>query len=182
VVRRGSLLVWLAIIIALPAVLAPRAASAKTAGSASTYAVEASYLSKFAAFVEWPQSAFDSPTAPLTICVSGQDPFGQMLDEKVRGQHINDHPLIVHHGETVRSGMPCHILYIGGEASEEALRAIKHEPVLTVTDGSEAGAGGMIRFMAVAGRVRFTIDQAAAQEGGITISSKLLELAVNVSR
>jgi len=182
VVRKGSLRIWQAIMIALLIGLAPSAASAKTAASASAYAVEANYLSKFAAFVEWPQSAFDSPTAPLTICVSGQDPFGQMLDEKVRGQHINDHPLIVHHGETVRSGMPCHILYVGGEASEEALQAIKHEPVLTVTDRGGAGTGGMIQFTTVGRRVRFTIDQAAAQEGGITISSKLLELAVNVSR
>jgi len=182
VVRRGSLRVWPAIITALLIGLAPRAASARAADSSSAYIVEAGYLSKFAAFIEWPPTAFDGPTAPLTICISGKDPFGQMLDEKVRGQHVNDHPLIVRHDEAVRSGMPCHILYVGGEASDEALRAIQHEPVLTVTDRGEAGAGGMIQFMTVRGRVRFTIDQAVAQESGITISSKLLELAVTVSR
>jgi hypothetical protein len=182
VVRRGSLRIWLAIITAFLVGLAPWSASAKAADSASAYAVEASYLSKFAAFVEWPPSAFDSPTAPLTICISGQDPFGHMLDEKVRGQHVNDHPLMVRHDEAIRSGMPCHILYVGGDASEEALRAIQHEPVLTVTNHDEAGGGGMIQFMTVAGRVRFTINQAAAEESGITISSKLLELAVPLPR
>jgi len=34
----------------------------------------------------------------------------------------------------------------------------------------------------VAGRVRFRIDQAAAQDCGIAISSKLLGLAVSVNR
>jgi len=182
VARRGSLRIWLAIITALFGGLAPWFVSAKAADSASVYAVEANYLSKFAAFVEWPSNAFDSPTAPLTICISGQDPFGHMLDAKVRGQHVNDHPLVVRHDEAIRSGMPCHILYVGGDASEEALRAIKHEPVLTVADHAEAAGGGIIHFMTVAGRVRFTIDQAAAEESGITISSKLLELAVNLPR
>ena len=40
----------------------------------------------------------------------------------------------------------------------------------------------MIQFVTIGRRVRFTIDEAAAQQSGILISSKLLDLAVRVTR
>ena len=146
------------------------------------YAVKASYLYKFAPFVQWPPAAFETPTAPLVICIAGLDPFGPALAEAVRGQRVNGHPVMVRHVEAVRPGIACHILFVSGGATEEALQAVEHEPVLTVTDHTRSGAGGMIQFVMVAGRVRFMIDQAAAQDSGITISSKLLGLAVSVNR
>jgi hypothetical protein len=81
--------------------------------------------------------------------------------------------------------MGCHILFVagdGGDGAGEALRAITHEPVLTVTDGDGGVNNSIIQFVMVAGRVRFMIDQNAAQNSGIAISSKLLEQAVNVTR
>ena len=38
--------------------------------------VKAAYLAKFAPFVVWPQTAFANPSAPLVLCVQGDDPFG----------------------------------------------------------------------------------------------------------
>src|SRR6185295_16921977 len=52
------------------------------------YAVKAAYLVKFPFFVEWPASAFASPTAPLVLCVIGDDPFGSLLDEAAGGQEM----------------------------------------------------------------------------------------------
>ncbi len=146
------------------------------------YAVKASYLYKFAPFVQWPSAAFDTPTAPLSICIAGSDPFGPALSEAVRGQRVNGHPIVVRRVEAVRPGLTCQILYVGGEDTGAALQAVAHEPVLTVTDHMRSGAGGMIQFVMVAGHVRFSIDQAAAQGSGIAISSKLLGLAVSVTR
>ena len=146
------------------------------------YAVKASYLYKFAPFVQWPPTAFETPTAPLAICIAGQDPFGPALGEAVRGQHVNGHPIVVRRVENVRPGIACQILFVGGGDTTEALQAVAHEPVLTVTDHNRGGAGGMIQFVMVAGRVRFMIDQAAAENSGIGISSKLLGLAVSVNK
>jgi hypothetical protein len=78
--------------------------------------------------------------------------------------------------------MGCHILFVAGDATEDTLLPIAHEPVLTVTDGDGGSNGSIIHFVMVAGRLRFTIDQNAAQNNGIAISSKLLEQAVNVTR
>ena len=146
------------------------------------YAVKANYLYKFAPFVQWPSAAFDTPTAPLSICIAGADPLGPALGEAVRGQRVNGHPIVVRRVDAVRPGLPCQILYVGGEDTGAALQAVAHEPVLTVTDHIRSGAGGMIQFVMVAGHVRFSIDQAAAQGSGIAISSKLLGLAVSVNR
>jgi hypothetical protein len=145
-------------------------------------AVKASYLYKFAPFVQWPPVAFDSATAPLTICIGGQDPFGAALDEAVRGQRVNGHPIVVRRIEAIRAGLTCHILFVGGGNAEAMLRAVAGEPVLTVTDRSRGVTGGMIQFVTTTGRVRFMVDLGTAQNSGIAISSKLLGLAVSVAR
>lgn len=169
--------------------LAPVAALAALGGAASAadlpleYAVKASYLYKFAPFVQWPSSAFAGAADPLAICIVGQDPFGSVLDDAVRGQRVNGHPIVVRHIDTVRPGVSCHILFAGsGEGAEEMLHAVARQPVLTVTDRSRGVAGGMIQFVMVSGRVRFLIDEGAAQQSGVSISSKLLGLALSVVR
>jgi hypothetical protein len=52
--------------------------------------------------------------------------------------------------------------------------------VLTVTDGEWRPHRGMVDFEISGGRVRFNIDQAAANAAGLTISSKLLDVALSV--
>jgi hypothetical protein len=53
--------------------------------------------------------------------------------------------------------------------------------VLTVTDSArDEPARGIINFLIQNNRVRFEIDNGAAAESGLTISSKLLSLAVSV--
>ena len=165
--------------IALLALLAAVPGGSRAAEPPIEYAVKASYLYKFAPFVQWPAAAFAGPSAPLIICIAGQDPFGHMLDDAVRGQRVNGHPFEVRHVDSVRPSMPCHILYAGGGAAE-ALQAVASAPVLTVTDGGQGG--GIIQFVTVQGHVRFAINQAAAAGNGIEISSKLLGLAVKVTR
>ena len=149
------------------------------------YAVKASYLYKFAPFVQWPPQAFASPDAPITICILGDDPFGPMLDDVVKGQHVEAHPYLVRRIRAAARGMGCNILFLAHPTTQspaEALRAVAGEPVLTVTDGAAASAGGMIQFQLQDGRVRFNADEAAAESSGVPISSKLLDLAASVHR
>jgi len=168
--------------VALLALLAAAGGGAARGAQPIEYAIKASYLYKFAPFVQWPATAFETPTAPLSICIAGTDPFGPALSEAVRGQRVNGHPIVVRRIDAVRPGLTCQILYVGGEDTSAALQAVAHEPILTVTDRNRGGSGGMIQFVMMAGRVRFSIDQAAALGSGIAISSKLLGLAVSVNR
>ena len=148
-------------------------------------AVKANYLYKFAPFVDWPVGAWPGPGAPLSVCVLGEDPFGPVLDQAVRGQSLGGRPIAVRRLQGVQAAGGCQILFVGrlkGQGVSEALRAVAGQPVLTVTDQSRGVSGGMIQFVMRDGRVRFDIDADAAQAAHLTISSKLLGLAVSVRR
>lgn len=162
------------------------AASSEPARALDEAAVKATFLYRFGAFVEWPETAFKSPEAPAGLCILGSDPFGPALDEQVRDQHIAARPIQVRRLTNAEDIAGCHILYVGANRllpAEEALRAARSAPILTVTDAStDAQARGMIHFVVVDNRIRFHIDQVRAMESGLTISSRLLALALSVRR
>jgi hypothetical protein len=144
------------------------------------YAVKATYLYKFAPFVEWPVGVFATPTDPFVICIAGDDAVSVLVDEAARGQRVGAHPIEVVH-LPAGGAVACHVLYVAqrGAAGAADLRAVRGKPVLTVTDGAGDGHG-IINFVLQDNRVRFEIDQNAAAENDLVISSKLLNLAVRV--
>ncbi len=145
-------------------------------------AIKATDLYKFAAFVDWPPSAFAGPADPTVLCIAGDDPFGAVLDQVVRGQRVGDRPIMVTRLERVDRGAPCNILFVAPSRRQppaEALDKVRGQPVLTITDeAGDPNARGMIDFVLQEGRVRFRIDPRMAERSGLQISSKLLSLAV----
>ena len=164
--------------IAFGAVLFPSVASA--APSPSEAAVEATYLYKFAPFVTWPPTNGNA-TQPFDICIVGDDPFGQQLDRAVASQGYGPRPFLIVRLDVISRQSTCNMAFIGGSAAQSvdaALQLLRGEPVLTVTDSSDTP--GIIDFTAQNSHVRFRIDNDAAQENHLDISSKLLSLAVSV--
>ena len=147
-------------------------------------AVKASYLTKFAPFVQWPSRAFAGPTSPLRICIAGDDAISGALDQAVRGQRMMDHPITVTRLASLEASTVtnCQILFLGKSGGAEMPRGVAAQPVLTVSDRSRGGSGGIIQFVMQGSRVRFAVDMVAANTAGIQISSKLLGLAVEVAR
>lgn len=139
------------------------------------YAVKAAYLVKFPFYVEWPPAAFVSASAPLMLCVVGEDPFGSLLDEAVAGQQVQGHPLVLRRLKSIGREQGCHVAYVGADTKLGALRG---SGALVVTDGPTAG--GVISFVLKDKRVRFTVDDEAAAQNGLAISSKLLSVALAV--
>jgi hypothetical protein len=161
-------------------VLAPDA----PASASIEYSVKAAYLAKLGIFVEWPKSAFDTPQSPVVLCVAGADPFGDMLDKIVEGQHVGERPLIVRRLKVVTRESGCAILFAGGseeQSVDQALEAVNGTGVLTVTDNAHDGQpSAIVDFVLQDGKVRFTIDGHAAAQNGIVVSSHLLGLALAV--
>ncbi|WP_109110220.1 YfiR family protein [Azospirillum sp. TSO35-2] len=160
--------------------LAGTAASPAVAAETLEAAVKATFLYKFIAFVSWPDSAFPDPSSPFVLCVEGPDPFGELLDRAVAGQSAAGRPITLWRAPRFEAGSGCHLLY-----SRSSPGRLRGAPVLTVTDGDSAvdtGAGAVVTFVLRDDRVRFIIDAAAAQDNHLTISSKLMSLAVAVRR
>lgn len=148
------------------------------------YAVKAAYLSKFGAYVEWPGSAFASPSSAINLCIVGDDPFGNLIDEAVGAQQGTGRGIVVRRLKSIGRDSGCHIAYLGGDARVSAsTEGLKGGNVLVVTDGHNASAdAGAIQFVLKGSRVRFTIDEEIASLNGLGISSKLLSLALSVKQ
>lgn len=140
------------------------------------YQVKANYLVRFAAFVEWPPSAFASASAPLTLCVAGRDPFGRALETAAAAQTAHGRRIALRRlGD--RSGVTgCHIVYLGRGAQAPETGAA----VLVVSDSAVTARRAMIHFVISSNRVRFHIDKVAAEQARLQLSSRLLNLAVDV--
>lgn len=145
------------------------------------YQIKAVFLFNFTQFVEWPVTAFPEQNAPFVIGIVGPDPFGDYLDETVRGENLQGHPLVVKRFPSHDEVETCHILFIheSDKASiKRILEKVKDKPVLTVSDVTNfAKQGGMIRFVTENNKTRIQINLEAAKRAEVTISSKLLKLA-----
>ena len=143
--------------------------------------VQAVFLYNFSRFVEWPAQAFAAANDPFVIGILGNDPFGARLDEAVRDEQINGHPLTVRRFRTVAELDNCQILFV--DRSEIArlgqiLAALDHHSTLTVSQADGAAQRGvMIQFATENNRIRLRINVESARASGLTISSKLLRPA-----
>ncbi|MGN6154391.1 MAG: YfiR family protein [Sphingomicrobium sp.] len=147
--------------------------------------VKAAFLPRFARYVTWPPAAMPSGSNPYVLCVVGADPFGGGLDSAARAQSVDGRRIVVRHLDSATGAGDCHIAYVTGSRSQsvsQILAALRGKPILTVTDARNGGQRGIIHFSVIDGRVRFYIDEAEASSDGISISSRLLALAVGVKQ
>ena len=141
--------------------------------------VKAAYLVNFIKFVEWPDSAFQSPEGPLVLCVVGNDPIGVAL-EKFHGKTVSGKVLDVRKVSDLASMGHCHILFIGESEKgkvDNVLGIMKTHPVLTVSDiDGFARMGGAIGFFREKNNIRFEINDESVGNAGLTLNAKLLYL------
>lgn len=165
-----------------------------TAGDAATarsvddvaleYQVKASMIYNFLHYVQWPADAFEN-SVHLSICVFGSDPFGSSLDtlsgEVIQGRRIQIR-YFYEWSESIIS--ECHVLFFNSSRSENmrALQRVKDFPVLTIGEDSRyfLNTGGIIYFLISNNRVQFEVNNLAARNARLQLSSKLLRLARSV--
>jgi hypothetical protein len=168
-------------VLACAALAALLLSPARGATQADEYQLKAVFLFNFGQFVEWPREVYDSPQAPFTICVLGDDPFGRTLDDVVRGESIGSRSLVVRRYQDPADIVGCHILFVGRGDSRllpDALAAARGHSVLTVTDAEGAeDLGAIIVLYNDRSRIRMRINLAAARANHLVISSKLLRPA-----
>ena len=161
--------------------LAVRPLAAAESPAAPEYQLKAAFLFNFTQFVEWPAVAFADAQAPFVIGVLGDDPFGAVLDETVRGETVGGRPLLVQRYRKAEDIKACHVLFISkSEAAglERIVAALKDRNVLTVGDTEGfARRGVLVRLVTEDKKIRLHINADAAKAVGLVLSSKLLRLA-----
>jgi hypothetical protein len=177
----------LRVLLAWPVPLLLPFAAAPAHAQASEDAVKAAFLPKFARYIALPASAQPAAGQPYYLCIIGRDPFGAMIDRAAASEAIDGHPIAVRRFAAADAeGVPgCTLAFVTGNgdaATRHMLDQLRRAPILTITDARAGAARGMIHFALIEGRVRFYIDDAAAAERGIAISSRLLALAVDVKQ
>jgi hypothetical protein len=148
--------------------------------------VRAQFVYNFANFVEWPDDAFATATAPIKICLFGEVDFAPYL-YSFSGTRIGDRPLSVQKAdeiEQIRAG--CHILYVG---QDERVRLptfwqeIQYIYVLSIGDRQGfADKGGIINILRTRDRVQFDVNIENALLNGLFLDSDLLALARVIKR
>jgi hypothetical protein len=147
------------------------------------YEVKAAFLFNFGKFVSWPTTGFVGTNAPMVIGVLGGNPFKDDLKNMIAGKSINGHPLVVRLLAAPDAGRNCQILFICRAAQKDAtaiLASLHGANVLTVTENLPhfASSGFAINLVMAADTIRFEINNPAAEQAGLTISSKLRSLAL----
>jgi hypothetical protein len=149
------------------------------------YQLKAVFLFNFAQFVDWPPAAFPDSHSPLVICILGDDRFGGTLDATVRGEQVNDRPLVVQRYRRLDEVGACHILFVSQSENDrlgQIVNALRGRNILTVSDAPDfALRGGMIQFVTDKNKIRLDINLDAAKAASLTISSKLLRPATIVA-
>jgi hypothetical protein len=144
------------------------------------FKLKAAFVYNFVRFVDWPNAPASRSERSITICVIGQNPFGDTLDGIISSGDLEN--VHVNYSTSAPLTIDCNIAVIN-EPVERSARALldsfKGKSTLTVSNVyGFLDLGGIIEFTLKDGKVRFYIDEARAKSVGLTISSKLSALAL----
>lgn len=145
------------------------------------YVLKAVFLYNFCRFIDWPDRAFDSPDQPMIIGVIGDNPFGGLIEETVKGEMLRGRRIRVEYYRRPSDIGRCHVLFVGASEmhrADDIIAAVAGRSVLTVGE-TEAflERGGMVALTADQNRVRLQINPARLRAENLAASSKLLRVA-----
>jgi YfiR/HmsC-like len=172
-------LAWLLVLAVL--VMLPRPTSGQR-DVASANERKALFIYNFLPFVRWPADAFHDPSETLRVQIIGRDPFDGSLDRLVVDRSVDNRRIVVTHSAVPTTVPFPHVALVSstvGAQLASVLAAYCRAPVLTVSDLEHfADRGGVIGIVEDGQSLRFAINQTAASQAHLQVSSQLFHLAV----
>ena len=153
--------------------------------SVDEYAVKSAFVLNFARYTQWPEDSFVSPAEPFDLCVLGNNKAIESAFQELDGKMINHRTIDVHFMRKIKDAGQCDMMFIGKGVDSvtllDTLAAVTNKPVLTIGETKVfIDGGGIINFFSRTGRLHFEINEAAARESHLKLSSRLLKLAILV--
>jgi hypothetical protein len=189
VARRSALRASRSLLLACSLIcLLLQTAWAQTGGDSSInreYTLKALFLYNFGSYVEWPREAFAGDDSPFVIGVLGNSPVESTLREIAATKTIGGRRIAIERIPSAAAMVPCQILYIpqevGLQDQRSVIEGLGNTPVLIVGDSPGlAQRGAVVNFLVRSNKIRFEINVDAARARNLTISAKLLSLAIVV--
>jgi hypothetical protein len=146
--------------------------------------VKAAFLYNFGSYVDWP--AGRQPRGSFVIAVLGADEIARDLREIVAGRMVQGHAVQVREIDSPEEIADAHVVFVGEKRAAQLPRVVAaagDSPLLIVSDARNGlQQGATINFAIVDRRVRFEISMPAAKRAGLSLSSRLLAIALHVER
>lgn len=131
-------------------------------------------------FMDWPEDTLAGHKLQLNLCIVGKGQLGVAMDA-LHGKTVKGKTIAVQHIGLNNSVTGCEVLILSDlerSAMLSRLERVQSSAVLTVSDSAGfAHSGGVVGFILQGSKVRFEINQTAAQRHRIRISAQLLKLA-----
>ncbi len=148
------------------------------------YRVKAGFLFNFFNFVSWPEGQLPTADTPLILCVVADGQTAKTISEQLEGRQVSGHNLKVIKNTSIANLSSCQMIFISAARSglhRKILASVKDKSILTVGETRNFIAdGGVINFTKENSRIRLQINQTAAAQAHLKISSKLLRVAQTV--
>ena len=144
---------------------------------------------KFANYIDWPASSFETPTSEIIIGVIGDDPFEGNLEKitasfNTKGS-IKGRKILIKRYKKVSEISICHILYISNSEKEnlkELLQKLSGKKIVTIAEISNfCKQKGIINFVKNNAKFDFEINEKVFKSEDISISSQLLSKATIIN-
>ena len=146
--------------------------------------VKAAFLYKFPTYVEWPAASFAEPTSPVVFGMYDADQLADELLLLSRDRLLDGRAVTIRKLQPGDSTAGLHVLFIGQSrtrTSEKILAEALANSILTVTEAPvQRPDGSIINFAIIDDRVRFDVSLVMAEQAGLTVSSRLLQVALKV--
>lgn len=149
-------------------------------------AAVASVMGRFLQFVTWPDNAFATRQAPLVVGILGRPEQSEAVHRVVMGRTNSGHAIEVRLLHSAKDARGCHLLYISPNERDQmagVTAAIAGTSTITVSDmPGFLGEGGNVALVVEDNHPAFDINLTAAEQSGVRISSRLLQVARAVLR
>lgn len=144
--------------------------------------VKAAFIANFVKFIDWPD--LGKAGSKFVVGVYGADAFDRAIEDTLASHTISGHPIVVEQIHSDAEIRQCRLV-VSGASSEDRIDKMSRicaesGTVLVGESDGFARMGGTIGMLLVSSKVRFEINLESARKSRVSISSKLLSLAIKV--
>jgi hypothetical protein len=141
--------------------------------------VKAAALVKVAMFVDWPAAP---PGERFVIGVAAEDAFVEAVAKFANGRRLQGREIQIQRLAESDDSCTCQLIFVAGRDGRRlptVLRWARTKPILTIGETTAfLREGGIVRLFRDEDRLRMQINNKSAEDVGLKISSRLLQLAV----